>query len=106
MKSPTGSDAWSTHDAFDAEVGVTVEEIGLYLVAAHDNGDGLRRSLAEVGAQLVASLSDLKVLAVMRFAGFQQLLVNPAIRLVGPVIVDADRFARFQSLIGTPPEPD
>lgn len=104
MSVPTvRDDSWSMYDAFDADVGVTVAETGLYLVAAHDDADGavaMRRALLGVGAQLVASISKHKVLALVAFAGFQTLRSHPAIRVIGPVALDANRFSHFQRLIG------
>ena len=102
MSAPTvaRNDSWSMHDAFDAEVGVTVAETGLYLVAAHAEGVGaMNRALLDVGAQMVAGMSNHKVLAVMTFSGFQALRAHSAVRLIGPVALDAERFTHFQSLI-------
>lgn len=97
------------HDAFDADVGVTVAETGLYLVAAHGGAEAaaaMRSALRGVGAQLVAGMSEHRVLAVMPFAGFQALRTHSAVRLIGPVAIDATRFSHFQSLIGADtPEP-
>ena len=93
-------DKWSMHDAFDADIGVSVAETGLYLVVAHDDGRPLQGILARVGAQLVAAISDRRVLAIMQFAAFQQLHADAGIRLIGPVALDSTRFGHFQRLIG------
>ena len=87
-------------EAFGADVAVATAEIGLYLVVARREGPSLPRALSSVGARVAARISATRVLAVMRFASFELLRRDPAIRLVGPVALDPDRFEVFQRMMG------
>ena len=87
--------------AFGADVEMAVADIGLYLVAAHDEaGPAMRKALAAADASVAARISPTRVLAVMRYSSFETLRVSRAIALIGPVHLDAERFAVFQRLAG------
>lgn len=98
MAGPTTQSA--IQEAFDADVSVATADVGLYLVVARDNGQEMHRALSSVGAAIAARVSAERVLAVMHFHSFESLRGHPAIRLVGPVNLDPNRFELFQRIAG------
>lgn len=91
-------------DAFGAEVSVTTADIGLYFVHGRGDGQAMHRALSSAGAAIAARISTTKVLAVVRYTGFQQLRSSSAIALIGPVALDEQRFELFRRVIGGDPE--
>lgn len=90
--------------AFGADVAVAVADIGLYFVCASGstsrNIQDMQHALNRVNAQVAARVSQVKVLAVMRYEGFERLRADKSIGLVGPVALDPERFRLFQQVAG------
>lgn len=94
---PSGLSA--TARDFGARVTLPLEGRSLFFVVGRGEApDAIVRS---VGGTVVAHVPDARrVLAVLSMAAGMGLRGHPGLELVGPVSIDAERFARFMELIG------
>lgn len=93
----------SIADAFGASVEVGAPAGSLYLVIGFETPP--RSAVIATGGRPVSFLGATHLLALLPFEGFLALRRHPEVRMVGPVTIDPQRFARFVALIGANVEP-
>lgn len=84
--------------AFGASVEVGTPSGSLYLVIGFETPP--RAAVTATGGRVVSFLGPTHLLALLPFEGFLALRQHSEVRLVGPVTIDPQRFARFVALIG------
>ena len=94
-----------TASVFGASVATTRDNsVGLHLVIG--DGDEVHSVVASKRGRIITDLGGGRCLALMRFFDAAAVQRHRAIRLCGPVAVDADRFNSFLGSVGMhdPPE--
>jgi hypothetical protein len=90
--------------AFAAKIELATSDLGLFFIVGRDSS--VDEAVRSVGGTIVFRLpGNQKVLAVLRLTAFHYIKQHPAISLVGPVVVDQERFARFAAMLKLEQEP-
>ncbi len=82
---------------FGASLEVTNPGHGLYLVVSSEGSPA--SAVTGAGGDVIVSIGDRKVLAMLSFEGHLLVGQRPEVALVGPVVMDPQRFSRFVNLI-------
>jgi hypothetical protein len=89
-------------ERFGAKVSVGVPGRGMFLLEVADSG-GLELLVRSVGGHVVVRLGTSKALVVMGVAAYMGLRGSQAVRFIGPVNVDQQRFAAVLGAHRQPP---
>ncbi len=88
----------SMAQAFAAKIHLETSDLGLFFIIGHTGL--IDEAVRSVGGNIVFRLpGNRKLLAVLRTAAFYEIRRHPEVALVGPIVVDPQRFARFAALI-------
>ena len=84
--------------SFEARIHLETSGLGLFFIIGRTGSP--EEAVRSVGGNVVFRLpGQQKLLAVLRTASFPEVQRHPAVALVGPVVVDPQRFAHFAALM-------
>nr|WP_315431534.1 hypothetical protein [uncultured Albidiferax sp.] len=89
-------------ERFGAKVSIALPGRGLFLLVAMEPG-GLDALVQGVGGRIVARLDACRALVVMGLASYMGLRGSRALRFIGPVSIDQQRFSTVMAAYQTPP---
>ena len=85
-------------ESFAAKIHLETSDLGLFFIMGRTGSP--EEAVRSVGGNIVFRLpGNQKLLAVLRTASFSEIQRHQDVALVGPVVVDPQRFARFAALL-------